>query len=65
MEMQFNHNLFERRPIFKSKTPAVKWFKEWYSSSSQLFVVFSNLESIVPVSRAKLSLLFGSQETLG
>ncbi|OMO92241.1 Zinc finger, C2H2 [Corchorus olitorius] len=29
MEMQFPHNLFERRPIFKSKAPAVKWFKEW------------------------------------
>ncbi|XP_030955278.1 zinc finger transcription factor YY1 isoform X2 [Quercus lobata] len=29
MEMQFTHTLFERRPIVKSKTPAVKWFKEW------------------------------------
>uniref|UniRef100_A0A5B7BSS4 C2H2-type domain-containing protein n=1 Tax=Davidia involucrata TaxID=16924 RepID=A0A5B7BSS4_DAVIN len=29
MENQTNHNLFERRPIIKSKTPAVKWFKEW------------------------------------
>ncbi|EOX97163.1 PREDICTED: uncharacterized zinc finger protein At4g06634 isoform X2 [Theobroma cacao] len=29
MEMQFPHNLFERRPIFKSRAPAVKWFKEW------------------------------------
>ncbi|KAK4605266.1 hypothetical protein RGQ29_013362 [Quercus rubra] len=29
MEMQFAHTLFERRPIVKSKTPAVKWFKEW------------------------------------
>nr|TKR90579.1 hypothetical protein D5086_0000231960 [Populus alba] len=26
---QFTHNIFERRPIIKSKTPAVKWFKEW------------------------------------
>ncbi|KAL5567304.1 hypothetical protein UlMin_030468 [Ulmus minor] len=29
METHFNHNLFERRPIFKSKTPAVKWIREW------------------------------------
>ncbi|KAM4133790.1 hypothetical protein ACJW30_01G358300 [Castanea mollissima] len=29
MEMQYTHTLFERRPIVKSKTPAVKWFKEW------------------------------------
>ncbi|CAL5377912.1 unnamed protein product [Camellia sinensis] len=28
METQINHNFFERRPITKSKTPAVKWFKE-------------------------------------
>lgn len=24
-----SYNYFERRPIFKSKSPAVKWFKEW------------------------------------
>lgn len=29
METHFTHNYFERRPIIKSKTPAVKWFKEW------------------------------------
>lgn len=29
METQNNHNLFERRPIIKSKAPSVKWFKEW------------------------------------
>ncbi|KAK1415707.1 hypothetical protein QVD17_31492 [Tagetes erecta] len=29
MEHQSFHNLFERRPLFKSKSPAVKWFKEW------------------------------------
>ncbi|XP_050210980.1 zinc finger transcription factor YY1-like [Mercurialis annua] len=29
MDTQFSYNLFERRPIVKSKTPAVKWFKEW------------------------------------
>ncbi|KAJ4833064.1 hypothetical protein Tsubulata_001038 [Turnera subulata] len=29
MDAQFNHTLFERRPFMKSKTPAVKWFKEW------------------------------------
>ncbi|KAI4296205.1 hypothetical protein L6164_036181 [Bauhinia variegata] len=29
METQFNHSLFERRPVFKSKNPAVKWVKEW------------------------------------
>ncbi|KAI4298959.1 hypothetical protein L6164_032464 [Bauhinia variegata] len=29
METQFNHSLFERRPILKSKSPAVKWVKEW------------------------------------
>ncbi|KVI05634.1 Zinc finger, C2H2 [Cynara cardunculus var. scolymus] len=29
MEHQSFHNLFERRPLIKSKTPAVKWFKEW------------------------------------
>ncbi|XP_065878294.1 zinc finger transcription factor YY1-like isoform X3 [Euphorbia lathyris] len=29
MENQFAHNLFERRPIFKSKAPSVKWIKEW------------------------------------
>uniref|UniRef100_A0A6M2F9T3 C2H2-type domain-containing protein n=1 Tax=Populus davidiana TaxID=266767 RepID=A0A6M2F9T3_9ROSI len=26
---QFTHNIFERRPIIRSKAPAVKWFKEW------------------------------------
>ncbi|KAJ6706722.1 hypothetical protein OIU79_011200 [Salix purpurea] len=26
---QFTHSIFERRPIIKSKAPAVKWFKEW------------------------------------
>lgn len=30
METQFHHNFYERRPIFRSKTPAVRWFKEWY-----------------------------------
>ncbi|KAF7842776.1 zinc finger transcription factor YY1-like isoform X1 [Senna tora] len=29
METQFNYSLFERRPILKSKTPVVKWVKEW------------------------------------
>ncbi|XP_059648197.1 zinc finger transcription factor YY1 isoform X2 [Cornus florida] len=29
METHTDHNLFERRPITKSKSPAVKWFKEW------------------------------------
>ncbi|KAF7803601.1 pentatricopeptide repeat-containing protein [Senna tora] len=29
METQFNHSLFERRPFVRSKTPAVKWVKEW------------------------------------
>uniref|UniRef100_A0A2P2MJ18 C2H2-type domain-containing protein n=2 Tax=Rhizophora mucronata TaxID=61149 RepID=A0A2P2MJ18_RHIMU len=29
METQFTHNLFDRRPIIKSKAPAVKWFREW------------------------------------
>ncbi|KAI9107358.1 hypothetical protein K1719_021746 [Acacia pycnantha] len=29
METQFNHSLFDRKPIIKSKTPAVKWVKEW------------------------------------
>ncbi|WCJ18406.1 zinc finger (C2H2 type) family protein [Euphorbia peplus] len=29
MENQFAHNLFERRPFFKSKSPPVKWIKEW------------------------------------
>ncbi|KAH1122855.1 hypothetical protein J1N35_006015 [Gossypium stocksii] len=29
MEMQYAHGLFERRPILKSKAPAVKWFKRW------------------------------------
>ncbi|KAD2803907.1 hypothetical protein E3N88_37284 [Mikania micrantha] len=29
MEHQSFHNLFERRPLINSKTPAVKWFKEW------------------------------------
>lgn len=24
-----SHNLFERRPIVKSKTPAIKWVREW------------------------------------
>lgn len=31
METQFNYSLFDRRPILKSKTPVVKWVKEWYS----------------------------------
>ncbi|GMH27590.1 hypothetical protein Nepgr_029433 [Nepenthes gracilis] len=29
MEIQMTHSLFDRRPIVKSKTPAVKWVKEW------------------------------------
>ncbi|KAL8151653.1 hypothetical protein V2J09_021461 [Rumex salicifolius] len=29
MEAPVAHNLFERRPIIKSNTPAVKWVKEW------------------------------------
>ncbi|KAK6156999.1 hypothetical protein DH2020_011247 [Rehmannia glutinosa] len=29
METHFTHSLFDRRPITKSKTPAVKWVKEW------------------------------------
>ncbi|KAK3028236.1 hypothetical protein RJ639_037570 [Escallonia herrerae] len=29
MEIHPHHSLFERRTITKSKTPAVRWFKEW------------------------------------
>ncbi|XP_051146514.1 zinc finger transcription factor YY1 [Andrographis paniculata] len=29
METHFGHNPFDRRPITKSKAPAVKWVKEW------------------------------------
>ncbi|XP_060668274.1 zinc finger transcription factor YY1 isoform X2 [Ziziphus jujuba] len=29
METHYSHNFFERRPIIKSKTPAVKWYREW------------------------------------
>lgn len=29
METQMNYTYFERRPIVRSKAPAVKWFKEW------------------------------------
>nr|GMD06959.1 Transcription factor YY2 [Ipomoea batatas]GMD30302.1 Transcription factor YY2 [Ipomoea batatas] len=29
MEAQKFHNLFDRRPIAKSRAPATKWFKEW------------------------------------
>ncbi|XP_057962796.1 zinc finger transcription factor YY1 [Malania oleifera] len=29
MEAPMNHPMFERRSFLKSKTPAVKWFKEW------------------------------------
>ncbi|XP_050211216.1 zinc finger transcription factor YY1-like [Mercurialis annua] len=29
METQSIHNLYERPPIYKSKAPAVKWFKQW------------------------------------
>ncbi|KAL8160520.1 hypothetical protein V2J09_002057 [Rumex salicifolius] len=29
MEAPIHHNLFDRRPIFRSKTPAVKWVREW------------------------------------
>lgn len=29
METHITHNLFERRPIIKSRAPAVKWIKEW------------------------------------
>ncbi|KAI9177887.1 hypothetical protein LWI28_020339 [Acer negundo] len=29
METHFTHSFFERRPIYRSKTPAVKWVKEW------------------------------------
>ncbi|KAK4254428.1 hypothetical protein QN277_009813 [Acacia crassicarpa] len=29
METQYSHSLFDRHPIMKSKTPAVKWVKEW------------------------------------
>ncbi|XP_044487750.1 zinc finger transcription factor YY1 [Mangifera indica] len=29
MDAQYTHSFFERRPILKSKAPAVKWYKEW------------------------------------
>lgn len=29
MEAHITHNLFDRRPIIKSRAPAVKWTKEW------------------------------------
>ncbi|XP_031247670.1 zinc finger transcription factor YY1-like isoform X2 [Pistacia vera] len=29
MDTQYTHSFFERRPILKSKAPAVKWYKEW------------------------------------
>lgn len=29
MDTQMSHHQFERRPIYKSKAPATKWFKEW------------------------------------
>ncbi|KMT17388.1 hypothetical protein BVRB_2g038430 [Beta vulgaris subsp. vulgaris] len=29
MEIHMSQNLFDRRPIMKSKTPATKWVKEW------------------------------------
>ncbi|CAA2985003.1 uncharacterized zinc finger At4g06634 [Olea europaea subsp. europaea] len=29
METHIGQNIFDRRPITKSRTPAVKWFKEW------------------------------------
>lgn len=29
METHYNHNLFDRRPIVKNKSPPVKWIKEW------------------------------------
>ncbi|CAL1375993.1 unnamed protein product [Linum trigynum] len=29
METHYSHNPFDRRPIVTSKTPAVKWFREW------------------------------------
>ncbi|KAL2477565.1 putative zinc finger protein [Forsythia ovata] len=29
MDTHITHNLFDRRPITKSKAPAVKWVKEW------------------------------------
>ncbi|KAK1276131.1 hypothetical protein QJS04_geneDACA001891 [Acorus gramineus] len=28
MDLQASH-LFEKRPIIKDKSPAVRWFKEW------------------------------------
>ncbi|CAI9103793.1 OLC1v1002352C2 [Oldenlandia corymbosa var. corymbosa] len=31
MENYMHHNFFERRPIIKSRAPAVKWVKEWVS----------------------------------
>ncbi|KAH0686711.1 hypothetical protein KY284_017264 [Solanum tuberosum] len=29
METHMSHHQYERRPIYKSKAPASKWFKEW------------------------------------
>ncbi|KAL3620832.1 Transcriptional repressor protein yy1 [Castilleja foliolosa] len=29
METHFTHSLFDRRPIIKSRAPAVKWSKQW------------------------------------
>ncbi|KAL0375948.1 UNVERIFIED_CONTAM: Zinc finger transcription factor YY1 [Sesamum calycinum] len=29
METHIGHSLFDRRPLTKSRTPPVKWFKEW------------------------------------
>ncbi|KAI9074800.1 hypothetical protein K1719_043224 [Acacia pycnantha] len=40
METQFNHSLFDRHPIIKSKTPAVKWVKEW-SDDKQIIGILS------------------------
>lgn len=35
MEYETNLLLFEKRPIVKSKFPAVQWYKEWYLSRSK------------------------------
>lgn len=35
VEYETNLLLFEKRPIVKSKFPAVKWYKEWYLSRSK------------------------------
>ncbi|KAI9118450.1 hypothetical protein K1719_010782 [Acacia pycnantha] len=46
MDTQFNHTLFDRHPIIKSKTPVVKWVKEW-SDDKQIGILSFEVANVM------------------